>query len=143
MEKNLLEQYEDLKREKEDTERRIKETKIQLAKLNSKYHVKDTVSGGMGGIEHFTIQGFPYPEYDRKRTLLMRRQLRLDGLKIKLEEKLDEVEQYIDSVDDSRKRLILKLRYVDGLTWRDVAKRLGPGNNEDTVRIEINRFIEK
>lgn len=143
MEKNLLEQYEDMRREKEDTERRIKETQAQLSKLDSKYKVKDTVSGGMGGVERFTVTGFPYPEYERKRTLLINRQIRLDRLTLKLEEKLEEVEEYIDTIENSRKRLIMKLRYVDGLTWREVAKRLGPGHTEDSVRIEANRFIEK
>ncbi|MCM1326946.1 MAG: DUF4407 domain-containing protein [Bacteroidales bacterium] len=142
MEKNLLKQYEDMKKEKEDTLRRIKETQSQLEKLNSKYHVGDCVSGGMGGTEHFKVRGFPYPEYDRKRTLLMQRQLRLDKLNKKLDEKLDEVERYIETVEDSRKRLILKLRYIDGLTWKQTAKRLGPGNQANSVRMEIERFME-
>ncbi|MCM1184979.1 MAG: hypothetical protein NC251_10955 [Lachnoclostridium sp.] len=45
-------------------------------------------------------------------------------------------------VSDSRKRLILKLRYIDGLTWKQTAKRLGSGNNEDSIRKEIERFIK-
>lgn len=143
MDKNILEQYEDMKKEYEDTERRIRQTTEELSKYDAKYQVQDSVTGGMGGTQHFKIKGFPYPEYQRKRTLLMSRKLRLEALKEKLDLKLDEVEQYIDTIEDSRKRLILKLRYVDGLQWREVAKKLGPGNNEDSVRIEIDRFLKK
>lgn len=143
MDKNILEQYEDMKKEYEDTERRIRQTTEELSKYDAKYQVQDSVTGGMGGTQHFKIKGFPYPEYQRKRTLLMSRKLRLEALKEKLDLKLDEVEQYIDTIEDSRKRLILKLRYVDGLQWREVAKKLGPGNNEDSVRIEITRFLER
>lgn len=143
MDKNILEQYEDMKKEYEDTERRIRQTTEELSKYDAKYQVQDSVTGGMGGTQHFKIKGFPYPEYQRKRTLLMSRKIRLEALKEKLDLKLDEVEQYIDTIEDSRKRLILKLRYVDGLQWREVAKKLGPGNNEDSVRIEITRFLER
>ncbi|MGN0338642.1 MAG: hypothetical protein ACI4EE_14205 [Lachnospiraceae bacterium] len=143
MDKTILEQYEDMKKEYEDTERRIRQTTEELKKYDERYQVQDSVTGGLGGYQHFKIKGFPYPEYERKRTLLMSRKVRLESLKEKLDVKMDEVEQYIDTIEDSRKRLILKLRYVDGLQWREVAKRLGPGNNEDAIRIEITRFLDK
>ena len=143
MNKHLLEQYDDMKREYKDTERRIRQTTEELRKCEKKYEVQDSVTGGTGGTQSFTIKGYTHLEYKRKKTLLMSRKLRLEKLAEELEIKLDEVERYIDTIEDSRKRLILKYRYVDGLPWRDIAKRLGPGNNEDSIRIEIGRFIRK
>lgn len=143
MDKSILEQYVDAKKEYEDTKRRLKQTEESLQKYDKNYQVKDSVSGGAGGTEHFVIKGFPYPEYTRKKTLMQRRKLRLDKLKKELEVMIDEVEQYIDTVDDPRKRLILRYKYIDGLTWAEVAKKLGPGNNVDSIRIEIDRFLKK
>jgi DNA repair exonuclease SbcCD ATPase subunit len=143
MDKNILEQYEDLKREYEDIKERIRKTEADLEKYDSRYQVQDSVSGGQGGIQHFTIKGFPYPEYSKKKTLLQKRKLQLETLNEKLKNTLDEVEKYIDSIEDSRKRTILRYRYMDGMTWRETAKKLGSGNNEDSVRIEIDRYIKK
>lgn len=143
MNKDILEEYEDMKREYEDTKRRIRQTSEELKKYDARYQVEDSVTGGIGGTQRFKVSGFPSKEYQNKKTLLLRRQLRLETLKEKLEMKLDEVEQYIDTVEESRKRMILKLRYVDGLHWREVAKKLGPGNSEDAIRVEITRFLGK
>ncbi len=143
MDKNILEQYEDMKKERTDTEQRIRQTEKELERFNKKYMVKDTVKGGSGGIQHFTVEGFPYPEYEQKKSLLLSRKLRLEHLEEKLEKQLEEVEKFIDTIENSRKRRILKYKYVDGLSWRDVAKKMGPGNNEDSVRIEIKRFLER
>ncbi len=42
------------------------------------------------------------------------------------------VEQYINSVEDSRMRSILTYRYIDGLSWQQVANKIGGGNTEDS-----------
>lgn len=143
MDKHLLEQYEDIKKEYEDTKERLRKTQCDLSKYDSKYKVRDSVTGGMGGNQHFIVEGFPYPEYTKKKTLLMRRKLRLEQLEKKLEDAINEVEQYIDAIEEPRKRLILRYRYIDGMTWRQVAIKLGPGNSEDGIRKEVDRFIKK
>ena len=38
---------------------------------------------------------------------------------------------------------IMRYRYIDGMTWRETAKKLGPGNSEDAVRMEIKRFLKQ
>lgn len=142
MNKGILEQYDDIKKEAVDTQKRIKKIEEELRKFDNKYCVADSVKGGAGGIQHFTIKGFPYPEYARKKTLLQRRKLRLEKLNERLDIILDEVEEYIDTVEESRKRLILKYRYIDRLPWKDIAAKMGPGNSEDGIRKEIQRFID-
>lgn len=51
--------------------------------------------------------------------------------------------EYIQSVADPQMRLILHLRYVNGLSWRQIAQRLGGGNTEDGVRMMRSRFLQK
>lgn len=140
--KDLLTQYEAMKKEYRDIEDRIEKTKKELKQFND-MRVRDKVKGGIAGKQRFTIEGIPYREYKEKRTLLMSRELKLNSMKEKLEKKLIEVEDYIETIEDSRKRMILRYRYIDKLSWNEVAKKLGPGNCADSVRIELDRFLKK
>ena len=103
----------------------------------------DTVSGGNGGIQHFKIEGFPYPEYSRKKSLLYARKATLANLELELLETLNQVEEFIASVDDSRMRRIITLRFIDNLSWNKVANHIGGGNTEDSVKKSFYRFMEK
>ena len=40
-------------------------------------------------------------------------------------------------------RQIISLKYVDGLTWEQVAASIGGGNTADGVRMIHNRFLGK
>jgi hypothetical protein len=141
MDKGILKQYDDLRRELMDTKRRIKRNEEEIQRLTKTNMVRDTVKGGEGGTRHYTVEGFPDSEYKRKKTSLMGRRIKLEKLEKKLERMLDDVEGYIDSVGSSRKRLILRYRYIDAMSWSEIARRLGPGNNGDSVRMEISRFL--
>lgn len=49
--------------------------------------------------------------------------------------------RYINSVDDSLMRQILKLRYVNGLSWQQVAFAIGE-NDEQYPRRKHNKFLQ-
>lgn len=53
-----------------------------------------------------------------------------------------DLQRYISSVDDSQMRLILQYRFVDCLTWRDVAQRLDCTVTEEAVKMMVSRFIK-
>ncbi|MCL2568001.1 MAG: hypothetical protein FWE12_00985 [Oscillospiraceae bacterium] len=53
-----------------------------------------------------------------------------------------ELQAFIATIDDSQVRLIFTLRYIDGLSWHQVAWRLG-GNTSDSVRMTHNRYLAK
>lgn len=48
---------------------------------------------------------------------------------------------YIQAIDDPQMRLILSLRYVYGLSWRQVAVKLGGGNTANGVYQRHKRFL--
>ena len=53
------------------------------------------------------------------------------------------IQRYISTVTDSRMRLILQYRFVDGLKWRDVACRIDDNSTtEDSVKIAVQRFLK-
>lgn len=140
--KEILIQYSDLQEEVKEVRERIERTERQIAKIEEDGNVIDTVSGGSGGIQHFKIEGFPYPEYSRKKTLLYARKATLASLELELMEMLNQVEEFIASVDDSRMRRIITLRFIDNLSWNKVADRIGGNNTEDSVKKAFYRFIE-
>ncbi len=51
--------------------------------------------------------------------------------------------RYIASVEDAQMRMILSYRYVNGLSWRQVAFNIGGDNTEDSVRKAHDRFLKK
>ena len=53
------------------------------------------------------------------------------------------IEDYINSVEDYQIRLILLFRFVDLLTWQQVAQRIGGNNTEDSVRKACNRYLKR
>lgn len=140
--KEILTQYNDLQEETKEVRERIERTEKQIARIEEE-GVIDTVSGGPGGIQHFKIEGFPYPEYSRKKSLLYARKSILANLEIELLETLNQVEKFIASVEDSRMRRIITLRVIDNLSWNGVADRIGGGNTEDSVKKSFYRFMEK
>lgn len=50
---------------------------------------------------------------------------------------------FIDSIDDSRIRMIITYRVVESYSWGEVADALGGGNTEDSARKAFDRFMGK
>ena len=141
--KDVLIQYSDLQKECKEVREKIEKLEKQIDRIEKDGNVIDKVRGGDGGLQSFKIEGFPYPEYSRKKTLLYARKATLSELEMELLETLNEVEAFIASVKDSHMRRIISLRVVDGLSWNKVADCIGGGNTEDSIRMSFNRFMEK
>ena len=50
--------------------------------------------------------------------------------------------RYIAGVEDAQMRMILSLRYVNGLSWQQVVAQIGGGNTADGVRKAHDRFLK-
>lgn len=57
-------------------------------------------------------------------------------------EQLEALYGFIDGIDDSRLRQIMACRYVDGMTWRQVAARIGERDEQYPRRLH-NRCLER
>lgn len=141
--KEVLVQYTDLQKERKEVREKIKKLEKQIEAIENDGNVADKVRGGDGGLQYFKIEGFPYPEYSRKKTLLYMRKATLSELEMELIETLNEVEEFITTIKDSHMRRIISLRVVDGLSWNKVADRIGGGNTDDSVRKAFDRFMGK
>lgn len=139
--KELLEQYSSVLNEIEDLQERIARIEKQIAKMEAGgYQVKDSVRGGEGGIQRFHISGYPYPEYSRKQTLLKIRRQQLHKREEKLLELTNAVEEFITKISDSRMRQMITYKYLDNMTWVQVAHKMKI--TEDSCRKAVERFLE-
>nr|WP_300210151.1 hypothetical protein [uncultured Anaerostipes sp.] len=139
-----------MKEEIKDLRRRIRELEKQIDRIKEEGAVKDTVSGGMGGTQHFVVEGFPVPEYNRKMMLLKTRKVMLVEKETELLELTNQVEEYIASIEKSELRIMFRLYYIDGMTWIQVAHRMNrmfpkrrKAYTEDGCRMRNTRFFEE
>jgi len=143
--KNILIQYVNLQREAKDLKRRVTKVRNKLEELEKGGTVLDSVRGSRpdGTIGSIRIEGFPSAEYNRNKESLKRYIKRLTKTEADLLEKLSGVEEYISGIPDSHLRLIIRLRVIDGKTWRQVANEIGGNNTEDGVRMTFKRFYDE
>ena len=139
----MLAQYVDLVQEAEEVKRRIEDAEKTMRWLQEEGEVTDTVKGGEGGIQHFTITGFPSRDYSRMRTLLLTRQATLISLKSEIEQSINDVLEFINSIEDSHDRRIVTLRVIDGMSWKQVARQMGGPNTEEGVRQAYLRILKR
>ena len=50
--------------------------------------------------------------------------------------------RYIETIDDVQLQNIIRYRYIDGLTWTQVAHKIG-NNTSDSVRMAVMRFLKE
>ena len=136
MDKTILIQYDSLRQEIKEVRRHIAQTREAIDKLEV---VKDKVKGGEGGIQNFNIEGFPYPEYSRKKTLLYSRMATLEALETDLLEMTNSVQEYISSVDDSLMRRILTMKYIDCMTQDQIGNAIG--YDRSSIAKKIDTFL--
>lgn len=155
--KEILIQYSDLQEEIKEIRKKIEELKRKIPKIEQRINeiekqgtVRDTVRGGFGGWQTFSVEGFPSKEYNQKKTDLLAKKLLLNSRKSTLEllefdllQKTNEIEEFITNIKDSRMRRIINLRFIENLSWNKVADRIGGNNTEDSIKKMFYRFIEK
>jgi len=141
--KNILEQYAQTREEIRFLEKRIENKKKQLAKIRSEGQVIDMVKGGYGGTQHFKIEGIPRGTINLVEAQLENQEFILTCRYNKLMEQETRVEQYISDMPTSELRLVSTYRFIDGLEWNDVAKKMGPGYTATGTRLLMTRYMNK
>ncbi len=125
-------------------------TEERLEKIEKEGAVSDVVSGGMGGIQHFKVTGFPTPEHAKVKQLLISRRQRLRMKEDELLELTNQIEEYIESIKKSEIRIMFRMYYIEGLTWNQVAHQMNEMFSrtkriytENSCRMKRNRFFEE
>jgi len=136
--KESLVQYCDIKVE-------IKELEQKIERLEPKTH--DIVSDSVDS----TTKHFPIIRNHAKIIGLNQKAIKqLEHYKTILEDRYErllemqtELEEFIDALPTSRLRRIFEYRYIDQLTWQQVAQKIGNNASEESIRKEHDRFLEK
>ncbi len=155
--KNVLNQYFSEKQEIEEVKEKIYNLEKQIERLEKRISeiedgqtVKDKVRGGLGGLESFVIEGVPYNEYNSKlaelefkRRMITDRRNILDSLEKQLLLRTNEVEIFINSIEDSFTRRLFALRIFEKRSWKEIAEKMGGNNNENNVKKIFQRYCDK
>lgn len=128
MTKDMLQQYMSLQAEIKELEEEIERNKIV---------VSDTVSGS-SDVWPYTqhsvmVKGLPSEVYTLNAILSKRSK--------RLQEQRKEIERFLDSIEDSQIRRIIKLKYIEGKTWQQVAFKIGH-HDEQYPRRKLERFLD-
>ncbi|MDS1004950.1 RNA polymerase subunit sigma-24 [Clostridium sporogenes] len=135
MDKEQLKQLRYLKTEIEAIKKQIDNLECTMA--------IDKVKGSSSHFPYvkrsFTIEGVDYEEYNRK-TIRLRK--KLSRRISELMDLVEETNEFIEDIEDSLTRQIISLRYINGLTWEEVAANVGGGTTAESVRKVAERFLK-
>ena len=151
MDKNILEQYIELKEEIRDLRDRIDKDERRLLKIKEEGVVSDTVKGTRadGTLGSIRITGYPIPEHNQVKNMIKKRVAKLHILEDELQNAINEVDDFIEKVPKSDLRMILRFRYLDDMTWAAVAMNMNDRfpkrrikYTEDSCRMRHDRHLE-
>lgn len=138
MDKNILQEYIDACRLMEETEQEIKRLN-QKKKTIVQTNVKGSNPKFPYQEQHFRIQGTTFTVKDDSR--IRYEMLTLEKRKENAESIKLQVEEWITSLP-MRMQRIVKYRYLDRLSWGQVAAKMGKKSTADSVRMEMERFLK-
>lgn len=134
--KELLKQYNDLIVEIRDIERKID----KLEKVESKCE-QDSVTGSNPYFPYeprtFRVEGYNIIDEEKRNMRVSRMKRLLIRRKCKCEDLKLEIEEFINTIPDSRTRRVFQYRYIDNLSWQAVARRISR-SDESYPRKEIH-----
>lgn len=139
MDKDILNQYIDACELIRETE-----VDIQRVKRQRKTILQDQVHGSMHDFPYteqsFKIQGIAYSAVsdlgvlEAYEKLLEERKARAEEIKVQVEAWMNRVPQ--------RMQRIIRFKFFDGLSWGEVAVRIGRRATADSVRMEFANFMK-
>ena len=138
MDKTVLNDYIDACENIKDTEKHI-----ARLKKRKKTVIQTNVSGSNPEFpyekKHFKVQGvqFSYNDDDR----LKKEEAVLEERKANAEELKLQVDQWMNTIPNRMQRII-RYKIFEGMSWEDVAKRLGRKATGDSVRKEYENFFK-
>lgn len=124
----------------------IKDTEAEIRKLNKrkKTIIQTNVDGSNPDFPYerkrFKIQGTAF-NYEDDMSLRIYRKT-LEERKQKAEELKFQVEQWMNTIPNRMQRII-RYKIFEGMTWEQVATRIGRKATGDSVRMEFNNFMNK
>lgn len=148
MNKEILRQYKSLRMEEEREKRRISAMYEDIMGMNPEWKESmDVVTKGKKGKKPLglcTIKGCEdNTKINRKRALLRKRKAIQEIRLSEIENMILDVEEYINSVENSEFRILLRMHFIDGKTWEEIAESMGEGYTAEGCKKKIQRFLRE
>ena len=137
MDKSILYQYIDACELVKDTEREIEQIRRHRREIVTDKVKMSDYDFPFGQIS-YTIRGIPYDAQDQK--ALERQEQILEERKAAAEVIKLQVEEWL-SIVPPRMQRIIKYKIFEGMTWGEVAVRMGRKATADSVKKEFQRFM--
>ena len=148
MDRDILEQYLEIKGEIRDLKERIDRDQHRLERIKAEGVVSDTVRGTRkdGTIGPIKITGYPFPEVDQVKGMIKKRVTKLHILEDELQDALNAVDDFIREIPQSDLRMMFRFYYLDDMTWVAVAANMNSRfpkrkYTEDSCRKRHDRYL--
>ena len=140
MDKQILSQYIDACELVKETEEDIRRVKRQRKTI-----LNDRVHGSMKEFPYtaqsFNIQGLAYSVVSNPGALEAYERV-LEERKVRAEEIKVQVEEWMNTIPQRMQRIV-RYKMFDGLTWSEVATKLGRKATENGLKKEFERFMSE
>lgn len=87
----------------------------------------------------FNLEGIDVEDYNRRTKKLRNKLIKKKDELLSLQE---EMQNFIDGIEDSLTRQIITLRFMNCLSWNEIADKIGSGSSSDSVRKISERFLK-
>ncbi len=118
---------------------------MSIEELDMLFNLKQQLIRQTATLEHFrtvATSASPQPiSPDDVAVEIVDVEREVSELEASVEKELPKIMAFIAQVPEQRIRSILRLRFVRGMTWKNVASALGGKNTEFGVRMACHRFI--
>lgn len=87
----------------------------------------------------FHIEGVDVEDYNRRTKRLKNNLIKKKNELLELQE---EAQNFINGIEDSLTRQIITLRFMNCMSWNDIAEKIGVSSSADSVRKISERFFK-
>lgn len=146
MEKKDFERYQKLKMEQKRLNDRVEDLLSEREAIQSRIAIDGVIASDLEYpyTTHISkVEGLE-SDLDKFENHIISLELRrVRRMQDQTDEALSEIRRIVDEIEDEFIKSIVTYRFINGLSWRQVAFRIGGGITEDGVRKAYTRFIDK
>lgn len=91
------------------------------------------LNGKKGTKKPEPVVGFDQEKYERRKEALKRKK-----------EEVKAIKEWIEAIEDGQTRCVFRMFYMNGMSWKKIAEKIGMPQNEDYPRMYIrDTFFKK
>lgn len=144
--KNAFERYQKLKMERKRLNDRIEDLLAERDEIQSRMVVDSVIASDaeFPYVAHMSkVEGIESVDDKFENHIIAMELRRVRKMQDATDEALSEIRQAVDAIEDEYIKSIVTYRFLNGMSWRQVAFRMGGGNTEAGVKMAYRRFSEK